>query len=125
MAESLKVRQEFLRVQEQVATLSRDVETLKRANTQVIVPIQTFAPEPYELLKPLQAVVKPNDDEFEACLFDANLTALGANESEAIDNLKALILDVFEALSSRPATQLGPAPARQLAVLREFVRKRA
>jgi hypothetical protein len=33
-------------------------------------------------------------------------------------NLKSLILDLFDSLSSEPAENLGPAPSRQLAVLR-------
>ena len=105
-----------------VATLTRDVAELKANRPSVHVPVQTFAPEPYDLLKPLSVVVRADEDEFSACFPDANLTAFGDNEFEAVEQLKAMILDTFDKFSS--GRKLGPGPTKQLAVLREFVGKR-
>jgi len=59
-----------------------------------------------------------------ASFFDANLSASGDTEREAVSNLKDMIvlsLEMFEKLSDE---QLGPGPARQKVVLADFVRRR-
>ena len=125
MGETLKIRQEFLRVQSQVAKLARVVDALQLKAAESHVPIQTFAPEPYDVFKPFLIVVRPivEDDEFAACFPDANLESQGSNENEAIENLKALMLDMFDNLESKPSKKLGPGPSKQLAVLRKFIRR--
>jgi len=105
-----------------VATLTRDVAELKANRPETLVPVQTFAPEPYDLLKPFSVNVQADEDEFSAYFPDANLTAFGDNEFEAVEHLKAMILDTFDKFSS--GRKLGPGPTKQLAVLREFVGKR-
>jgi hypothetical protein len=90
----------------------------------VLVPITTLAPEPYDVLKPIYAVVQPADDEYIAAFFDANVNAGGSNEVEAVDNLKDVMIGLFDYLNSQPAKKLGPAPTRQLAILRGFLRRR-
>ncbi len=113
---------ELLRLQSEVAALTGEVAALKAIRSAGLVPVQTFAPEPYDLLKPLSVTVQSDEDEFSACFPDANLTAFGDNEFEAVEHLKAMILDTFDKFSS--GRKLGPGPTKQLAVLREFVRKR-
>ena len=93
------------------------------ASTGFWVPITTFAPEPYDLLRQIVVVIHPNETGHTAGFFDANIHASGDTEEEALRNLKSLILDTFDALSAEPPGQLGPEPKRQLAVLREFVRR--
>lgn len=89
------------------------------------VPINGFDPEPFELLRPLVVLVQQvDDDDYNASFFDANLCAAGSNPSEAIDSLKSLMLGRFEFLESLPSKKLGPGPARQLAVLRAYLRRR-
>lgn len=88
----------------------------------VLIPIQTFAPEPYDLKRPILAVVRPYDHEYTATFADADLTACGASEEEAVGDLKFLILNSFDSLSSYP--KLGPVLAKRLAVLRDFITKR-
>jgi predicted RNase H-like HicB family nuclease len=89
------------------------------------VPITSFAPEPYEAIRPLSAVIYPCEEGFIAGFFDANIHAAGDTEEEALRNLRSLILDVFDSLSAEPSATLGPEPKRQLAVLREFVARRS
>lgn len=98
------------------------IQKLECAQTK-IVPIDTFAPEPYVLLKPFRVSVQAVHNGFEAGWFDANIHTGGANEEEAVSNLKSLILDFFDSLSNEPVETLGPEPKRQLAVIKTFVQR--
>jgi len=97
------------------------VDQLARGRT-IHVPISSLAPEPYAVVKPLVAVVVPDDDQFIASFYDANLHSSGDTEAEAIDNLKEVIASTFRRLSELGDKRLGPLPAKQLATLNEFVR---
>jgi hypothetical protein len=90
----------------------------------ITVPIQTFAPEPFDLLKEIKAVVEESDNEYIASFYDANVSAGGCNPQESLDNLKENLLSRFDYLEKLPLKQLGPGPRKQLAVLREFIRRR-
>jgi hypothetical protein len=90
----------------------------------IAVPITTFAPEPYELRRPLIVLVQQEEEGFTASHFDANLHASGDTEEEAFRNLKSLVLDAFDSLCAEPPEQLGPEPKRQFAVLKEFIAKK-
>ncbi len=102
----------------------------KKDAAQVVAPgviaaaITTFAPKPYELNRPLLVVVQPIGEGFTASFFDVNIHASGDTEEEAFRNLKSLLLDVFDSLLAESPEKLGPEPKRQLAVLREFIRKK-
>jgi hypothetical protein len=80
-----------------------------------VIPITTFAPEPYHILRDIPAVVEPAGDGFIATFFDSNISTSGDTEVEAVSNLRSLILDTSDSL--------GPEPARQLAVLRVFLKR--
>jgi predicted RNase H-like HicB family nuclease len=95
----------------------------KLASHSIIVPIASFAPEPYEVLKPFSVVVKPVDNEYVATFFDANLSMTGDTEVEAVDNLKDIILTVFDKLQTETSDNLGVEPKRQLDILRSLIRK--
>ncbi len=102
---------------------NRLAETVTRDS--VVVPITTFAPEPFQVLKEIKAVIqKEDEDEFTATFFDANVNATGCNQVDAIDNLKDLILSRFEFLNAQSPEKLGLGLAKQIAVLREFVARR-
>jgi hypothetical protein len=83
--------------------------------------ITTFAPETYEIKQPLPISIYRSGEEYTASLFDANIHTTGDNEQEAFDNIKSLILDMFDSLIARNLEDLGPGPKRQLAVLKQFV----
>lgn len=93
----------------------------------ILVPVTTFAPEPFTVRDPLRdpiwAVVQPVEDSFVATFFDANLSTSGDTQEEAMANLKDLILDVYLDLAEEPPERLGPEPRRQLAVLASLIRR--
>ena len=83
--------------------------------------ITTFAPEPYEVKKPIPVSIYSSEDEYNASFFDANIHTSGDNEQEAFENLKSLILDMYDGLISRRVEDLGPGPMQQRSVLQQFI----
>jgi predicted RNase H-like HicB family nuclease len=112
-------------LEEQLAELSDRVGRLESTNGSVsskTVEVRTFAPEPYQLSSPISVTVEEDAaGSFVASFFDANISTTGENEQEAFENLKSLILDVFDSLNREAPAKLGPEPRRQLAVLRRFL----
>lgn len=82
-----------------------------------IVPIMDLSPEPYELNGVIPAVVQPTDDGLVATLFDANINTSGETQQEAVSNLRALLMELYEDLRAEEPEKLGPGPRRQLSVL--------
>jgi hypothetical protein len=95
-----------------------------RGHVSLIVPITTFTPESFELTRDILAVIEESDDEYIASFYDANVSAGGSNQEEAIANLKDLLLSRFDYLDRLSPEKLGPGPRRQFAVLQEFIRRR-
>ena len=87
------------------------------------IPITTLAPSHYELRRDIPAVLQPVDDGFTATFFDANISASGDTEEEAVSNLRSLIVDIFVDLQSEAPARLGSEPSRQLAVLKALIRE--
>lgn len=110
------------RLERQIAQLSAELAKLRGPRS--TIPISTFAPDPYELLKPIPVAIASSDDTFTAGFYDANIHAAGDTDEEAFRNLKSLILDAFDDLSREPLHRLGPEPRRQLAVLQSFIARR-
>jgi hypothetical protein len=99
---------------------------LTNLRSSCIVVISTFAPEPYDVLRPIYVTLRQSDgEEYCASFADANLHSSGDNEEEAIDNLRSLILDVYDSLTCEKPEDLGSEPVKQLAVLQSFLAKRA
>jgi predicted RNase H-like HicB family nuclease len=86
----------------------------------VTLRIHTFAPELYRVKRALPVAVERRRDGYVATFVEANVSSSGATLREAFENVKVLILDVFDSLSAMSPSRLGPGPARQLAILREF-----
>jgi hypothetical protein len=123
VAEKKKLELRFNLLEILAGELQARVHKLESSKT-AIVPINTFAPEPYSLSKPILVSVQSAGDEFEAGWFDANIHSGGDNEEEAVSNLKSLILDYFDSLSKEPEEKLGIEPRRQLAVMKAFIQNK-
>lgn len=85
--------------------------------------IGDFPGEAYKVLTPITVRVQTAGREFLAGFEEANIAMTGATPSEAVGNLAADILDTYELYSDEEAN-LGPEPARQLAVLRRHIAER-
>jgi predicted RNase H-like HicB family nuclease len=88
----------------------------------VCVPISTFAPEPFEVIREFGVVVQPEEDRFVATLFDANISSSGETQEEAVTNVKDLILMIFRGFENEDDRELGPAMIRQKHALRSLIR---
>lgn len=104
----------------EIINLKSRCENLERSES-FIIPIQTLAPEQYELAKSFNAVVRLNDDQYIASFFDANLSTSGDTPEEAVMNLKDLIVGTYEILSEMADDELGPVPLQQKIVLSNLI----
>lgn len=89
------------------------------------VPVSTFAPRPFEPRRPINAVIAPCPGGYTASFLDADLATSGDSEAEALDNLKDLLLLVFEDFEKADDATLGPAMLKQKSVLRDVIARRA
>lgn len=116
------------RLEEQITSLRSELHdlrgSLKLRADGLRVPIQSLEPEPFDVIVPMEAVIRPSNGGFVATFFDANVNASGETETEAFDNLKDMIMATFEEYSALGSDALGPEPARQLAVLQRFIQAR-
>jgi len=90
----------------------------------IIVPINTFAPEPYApTADAIHAVVTPVEDGYVASVHDVNVGASGDTVLEATENLKELLVFTLEDLSEEPPERLGKRAALQLHALRAIIKR--
>jgi predicted RNase H-like HicB family nuclease len=108
--------------------LEQEVKHLKQelgqAQKTIVIPITTFAPEPYDLTREVQVLVRSDDDSYVATLVDGNINASGETVPEAVANLKDMMIILFERLGKERGEILGKYPTRQLAVLRELMQRK-
>jgi hypothetical protein len=90
----------------------------------IVVPISTLAPEPFDLIGPVVAVVQETEGRYVASFLDANLGASGETKTQALDGLKDRIVTTFERLERKSDEQLGVGPRRQKRVLAGLIRRR-
>jgi predicted RNase H-like HicB family nuclease len=105
---------------------ARVEEVVKKTNDcgNIVLPIRSLAPWNLDVKKDIAVIVqKVSDEDFVATFFDANIAMTGDTQEEAVQNLKALIADTFESLEEEESI-LGPALARDLMTLRDFVQRR-
>ena len=87
--------------------------------------IQEFPNEPYALTFPIQvSIVQHTLEDFTASSPGLNIAMSGNSIEDAVQNLAAHILDVYETLNSYPPEELAEGPGKQLATLKGFLQKR-
>lgn len=111
------------RIEGMMHALLQKTSVIAPAKRSIIVPIQSLAPEPYQLAQPLLAVVNEVDEGYEAAVFDPGIFASGDTEEDAVSDLKSALIDTYERLSELKADQLGPGPTRQKEILDLYIRK--
>ena len=86
--------------------------------------ITNFSGEPYRVLKAIPVTVCSLDigEEVEAAFAEGNIAWVARSRVEAINGLKAEILNTMEDFEANK-DRLGPEPTRQLAVLRTYLER--
>ncbi|GEM_PF-3582600 len=110
------------RLENEITALKEEVAELREAQSVQAV-IASLADESYDLVKHIPVVIQGAGDEWTATFFDANIAISGDTQEEAVDNLKGLIVDMFESLEEDKEI-LGLGPAKQLTTLRDFIQRR-
>lgn len=83
------------------------------------------AGEPYRPTKPIPVSLNKAGQEWIAAVKGCSSICIqGESQAKAVRELRSRILDLFEDLSQKPATKLGPIPTRQLQVLRQYIRRK-
>ena len=80
-------------------------------------------PAAYRLQRRIPCTLRQSGKSMVASFRRANISTSGETRTGAMDNLKSLILDVYDMLSREPKAKLGPEPARQLQVLQKYISK--
>lgn len=87
--------------------------------------IQEFPNEPYALTFPIQvSIVQHTLEDFTASSPGLNIAIPGNSIEDAVQNLAAHILDVYEMLNSFPPEELAKGPREQLTALKDILQKR-
>ena len=80
-------------------------------------------PKPYTVVVPIPIDIEiPGDGEPTARFRDAGMAMTGTDGADALDNLRAFILDCLDDWKEASTDMLGPIPRKQLAKIREYVR---
>lgn len=77
----------------------------------------------YRALEPILLTIEHHPDGYTASFEAANIHTSGETLIQAAQNLKSLILDIFDSLTAERLDKLGPGPKRQLATLLRYVEK--
>ena len=119
----------LLALQESVQTLAKRVGELQneirqlRSLKRFVVPLATLAPYPFVLRQQIPLTIEEDDDEYVATFLEANISASGNTEADAINNFKDSLLSSYQILSEMPANRLGPLPVRQWAILNSLIHR--
>jgi hypothetical protein len=120
---------ELRELRQEVRELSRRVAEFEELPQPFLVPINTFAPRPFEPIRQILIVVEPVVDESgEACEHiatfpDAGIAATGETVEEAMSLLKGRMVTEYTLLTNLPPERLGKIPQQQLAVLQAVMRR--
>ena len=106
---------------QQLSEILSGTETSQFTNRQLIT---DFSGEPYKILKVIPVTVRSLDigEEVEAAFEEGNVAWVDRSRVEAINGLKAEILNTMEDFEANK-DRLGPEPTRQLAVLRTYLER--
>ena len=128
---AMRILQLELRISDltrQCKTLQNRVSQLEETAPSVVVPINTFAPKPFELIKPVLALVEPVIDEngepceYIATFVDGVVSATGDTIEDAVAMLKDRMVGQLKSLRKAPPASLGMIPRQQLAALQSVMR---
>jgi hypothetical protein len=119
-----EIRHELTSLSRLLEALTVEVEQLTGDLVQTVcIPLRSFAPERFDVATPIDIVISPEEDGFQASFLDGNLHAYGETKEEALSNIKSAILDTYQRLRELPDARLGRSLLRQKQVLNHHLRE--
>jgi hypothetical protein len=112
-----------------VTQLRRRIEKLESLPQPLAVPINTFAPKPFEIISPIMVLVEPIvDEDGEPCEYiatfpDGAISVTGDTIEEAVLLLKDRMTAQYSRLTQVSADRLGKIPQQQLEALQAVMRR--
>jgi hypothetical protein len=106
----------------EVSGLKCEIQRLQQSRVYV-VPLTTLAPGPLHMIQQIPVTVEGGGEDFTATFVEANVSASGETEADAIANFKDSLLSSYEVLEGLQPNQLGPLPARQWGVLQNVIKR--
>lgn len=106
----------------ELLNLREEVRQLQESRT-FVVPLATLSPMPLEMVHQIPVTVQGSGEEFTATFTEANVSASGETEADAIAAFKESLLESFRILETMKPEELGPLPTRQWQVLQSVVRR--
>jgi hypothetical protein len=105
----------------EVVGLKGEIQRLQQCRVYV-VPLTTLTPS-FRMVQQIPVTIEGDGEDFTATFVEANVSASGETEADAIANFKDSLLSSYEVLENLPPTQLGPLPARQWEILQNVVKR--
>jgi hypothetical protein len=99
------------------------VEMTQMQRLKTLVTLATLAPASFHITQSIPITIEGSVEEFTATFVEANVSASGETEADALLNFKEVLLSTYEILEGMPAAKLGPIPARQWEILMSVVRR--
>jgi hypothetical protein len=117
-----------LRMRDNMQSLTREVTELKGEirrlqNLRVYVVPLAALPPAFQMTGPVPVTVEGDGETFTATFVEANVSASGETEADAIANFKDTLMSSYELLEALPSRELGPLPSRQWEILQSVVRR--
>jgi predicted RNase H-like HicB family nuclease len=101
--------------------LTKLVERVAAQRT-FVVPLTTLPPdEPLQMRLNIPATIEGDGEDFTATFTEANVSASGGTEADAIANLKESIANTYIRLEAIPPDEMMPLPARQWSILKNVI----
>jgi hypothetical protein len=116
------MRESIRTLTNEVAMLKCEIQRLHQLRTYV-VPLTTLVPGPFRMTQQIPVTIEGDGEDFTASFVEANVSASGETEADAIANFKDSLLLSYDVLERTPSSQLGPLPARQWEVLQNVIER--
>lgn len=119
----------ILSLENNICDLTREMDELKDEIRQLcktrrfVVPLSTLSPAPYQITQQIPVTIEGDGEEFTATFTEANVSASGETEADAIANFKDSLLSCYQLLEKKTPEQLGPLPTRQWTVIKGVVKR--
>jgi hypothetical protein len=116
------LKEEIRGLTSEVEALKGEIQQLRKART-FVLPLTSLAPQPFQMTLQIPVTIEGDGEDFTATFMEANLSASGETEADAIANFKDTLVSSYKILEEMNPNKLGPLPSRQWAILKSVVKR--